>query len=95
MPGGGRGGGREKKKIGFKLEVLAPAVSFTSGPADTLPSQPAPAFDPGDKQGAPSILGGGEGLPKVPRGEPWPGSGTAAAFLPERLRCAAPRAACV
>lgn len=62
MPGGGL------KKSGFKSEVLAPTVGFTSGPADTPASPPAPAFDPGDRRGASSMLDGEEGLRKVPRG---------------------------
>lgn len=36
------GGGGERKKSGFKSEVLAPGMSFTSGPADTPSCRPGP-----------------------------------------------------
>lgn len=36
--------GKKKKKKGFKSEVLAPTISFTSGPADTPASHPGPCL---------------------------------------------------
>lgn len=86
----GRGGKLGSSWRSWLLQSASQVAQLTP----CLPT-PAPAFDPSDKQGASSMLDGGEGLTKVPRGEPWLGSRTAAAFLPEQLHWAVPRAACV